>query len=446
MKKLFYLLFVLSLTLFVGCKNDSDGGDQPIPSGDTLWYEFTKVEEYAAKEYVEKFHSDIFYTSADSAKFMNSINPDLRVRLFSTNYHSLYIDGNTITVSGLIAVPFENGKFTATDLVIDNRSSQFNNDEAPSNKPNYGAAFVATNRVVVQADLIGLGASVDKPLNYCCYKLASRNTIDLALVADQIIHSTWLNTGVSADKHLTTYNEGFSQGGYTALAFHKYYETEATDDEKKCLPLVKSWCGGGPYNTQTLMDAANNQQAYVFPAFHIIGMYSGMKYYPEYFGDLTLRDFFADGIPDEKVATFESMVESKKTSGTALTFLFEKEVMEEIPNPTHITKIVNKDCYISGTKERNAIEAYCRKECLLDGWIPKLPITFYTAKDDDVILLPVFEEVKQKFGTPSNITYICEEGVKPALPIVIPGYENGIAVHANAEKSFNTQVLLGTMK
>ena len=164
---------------------------------------------------------------------------------------------------------------------------------SPSYKPNHSAAFVVTNRVVVQADLIGLGATVDKPINYCCYHLASRNTMDFALVADQMIHSNWLHTGISADKHLTVSNIGFSQGGYTALAFHKYYETEATDSEKKCIPLVKSWCGSGPYNTLTLMDAAYNKKGYLFPAFHLIGMYSGMKYNPQYLGDFTLRHFFA---------------------------------------------------------------------------------------------------------------------------------------------------------
>lgn len=145
-------------------------------------------------------------------------------------------------VSGVITIP--NGEIAGT--ILDNHYTITNNASAPSVQ---GATtignMVGSQFCIVATDYIGFGITKGQRQTYLCHDVCARNSIDLALVAQDILQKRGLNGG-------KLFNLGYSQGGAVALAVHRMMEKNALLASE--LNFAGSWCGDGPYDVIATFD------------------------------------------------------------------------------------------------------------------------------------------------------------------------------------------------
>ena len=165
------------------------------------------------------------------------------VRRIIYEYPSKDVDGNTVTISGVMMIPSDIINGTPCDgIMLFNRATLASPDESPTTgnhellnglianplKPNY---------ILVMSDFIGYGASINHPSFYLSGDVNARNALDGLLAARHILDDQQLPQG----KYL--FNLGFSQGGTESLYVAKLRDMEYKD---RGITFTKTFAGGGP--------------------------------------------------------------------------------------------------------------------------------------------------------------------------------------------------------
>lgn len=165
------------------------------------------------------------------------------VRRIIYEYPSKDVNGNPVTISGVMMIPSNVINGTPCDgMMLFNRATLSSPDECPTTgnqelinglianplKPNY---------ILVMSDFIGYGSSVDHPSFYHSGDVNARNSLDGLLAARQILDDQQLPKG----KYL--FNLGFSQGGSESLYVAKLRDMEYKD---RGITFTKTFAGGGP--------------------------------------------------------------------------------------------------------------------------------------------------------------------------------------------------------
>lgn len=381
---------------------------------DTLWYEVTNVQSFTLNEFGDslvKAQSSLS-ASVDMLKRLlaDQMGPSVSQLSFlniTYNYKSKGHNGKTATLSSMVTIPNVQGILLKQKLIVDNRGTQTANADAPTLHWNAGTVMAMTGVPVVSPDMIGYGASVSEPLNYCCYHQAGKNIADAVLVAQQMLHSKWVNL-VVVNEPLPIYNVGYSQGGYDAMALQRYIEKDATQAEKALLPLKKSYCGAGPYVLQTMMDVTEQLPVYTYTPFLISGIMSTMNYHPElYPAGTTIKDVLNPAVAQSGLV---EMLETKAQNSTVAIGLYTKVVGGSKP----ISAGFISDVLDHNSSWYTTIHKALENEDITADWKPSAPIWMYHATNDDCVPVQCSRDAATAFADCSNVTFM-EDPQIPAM-------------------------------
>lgn len=179
------------------------------------------------------------------------------VNLYSRKMHRIDIsylskdhEGNDITLSGYVAIPYDiyNGSQPCDGILLYNHYTQMNIDNAPTNGYSIGEDFVianplSPNYIVVSSDYQGFGISKDMPQAYCFGDFNGQASIDMLLASRKLLDDRKMSQG----KFL--FNAGYSSGGYDAIATQRVRDMHYSDE----IVFDKTFVGGAPFD---IMDAA----------------------------------------------------------------------------------------------------------------------------------------------------------------------------------------------
>jgi hypothetical protein len=166
------------------------------------------------------------------------------VRRYVYEYPSKDVDGQPVTISGVIIIPAEiaNGTTPCDGIMLFNRATLSSPEEAPSTgKAQLLNGLIANplkpNYILIMSDFIGYGSSIDRFMFYHSGDVNARNSLDGLLAARQLLTDKQIPMG----KYL--FNLGFSQGGSESLYVAKLRDMEYKD---KGVTFTKTFAGGGP--------------------------------------------------------------------------------------------------------------------------------------------------------------------------------------------------------
>lgn len=189
-------------------------------------------------------------------------------KLYSYTYPSVDADGNTVTLSSLMAVPtkmlIDNAMAKPNNLIIGCHVTITSNYECPTEYNKSGGTFswmtdvgmlidytrydVVRNPccLVIMPDYEGYGVSKDRAHPYLYQELTARQVVDGVRAGLKLYED---NKGVFSFSNFEdgwkSVCIGYSQGGSVALATHRFIEENGLADK---LHFAGSVCGDGPYD------------------------------------------------------------------------------------------------------------------------------------------------------------------------------------------------------
>ncbi len=305
------------------------------------------------------------------------------------HYQSIDTAGKPVTLSGY----FEYCENTQINqIVLIEHGTIFFNNQAPSNVKAVDGEIKANKslgRVVISPDYLGYGVSVSKEHPYMNQELTAINSIDCLLAVLQYFQDRNIKI---ADSHYTVV-AGYSQGGASALATHKYMENNLSGKKKSLINLQKSFCGGTPADLIKTMDVFFEAPA-TEPIFVFYVLQSMLISYPEDFGNHSLQDFYKENIDIEKVKTGFNA----KTQEGCVAAMTEFNGETKLIN-IHTDAITNKNSDLYKTL------ISCLKKNDLTDWEPKHQINFYHSTTDDTVPYANYESLMEssKMGRFPNL-------------------------------------------
>jgi len=182
------------------------------------------------------------------------------VQIWKITYETLY-KGSNIVASGMAYIPLGDGEefsylaFAHTTIAA--------NNQAPSElsmadiQTFLYAAMASTGLITVVPDLIGFGSSRDIMHPYYVEEMSSLAVIDELRAVRELLNQE----EISSDGEL--YLSGYSQGGYVAMATHKYIE----EHDIEYFDLKASFTSSGGYDMKGVRDFFFDQEIYQHPYF-----------------------------------------------------------------------------------------------------------------------------------------------------------------------------------
>lgn len=422
---------VVAAVFVISCSKDNL--QESTPPSINVPYTVTSHSTLDKAEFMDSL-ATAFSDESDAEGFARTVPDNMTFESYNITYDGKDEKNAEVKLSGIVIIPKVGGKFTASGIVISNRATQLSNDSVPSNSWNAGTIMAADNYVLVSSDLIGFGASADRPVSYNCWHLTGRNTLLTAIIAQEMIHdSKYVSEKV--DGNLDVINIGYSQGGYSALAVHRYWETEAGEAEKAMAPLVKSYCGAGPYSLGTMMEKHFEQGRSMFAPYLLEGLISVMAYHPDFFVGKKIEDFLTE---EAVLSGIADMLEEKET-GNLLMIAYcllafgDMQTMETSDidlRRVFIPEMFEKESQIF-KQVKNALDA----ECVYTGWIPsQKPVWFYHAVNDDCVPSACTVNAVKEFASSRMVEVEYDE--QPAVS----------RLHLVAEKKFNKRLAIDFLK
>ncbi len=238
--------------------------------------------------------------------------------------------------------------------------------------------------LVVCPDYIGFGETSGTIHPYMCSTLTARNVLDCYKAAIEYVKTN--NRSISKDYY--TINVGYSQGGATALAFQRYLETEATDEDRKLVNLRGSVCGAGPYSQNKVFDTYEDWCEKGKTLDYPIYLYYVLNGHKAAFGktvmrNLELEECFTPKFWEYLQSGFKAKFEAKGTNVDELN----NELKSKGFNTFY--SIINSDYADHNSKVYRIIQKTLEQSNLLkEGWTPKVPIIFYHEKTGKDIVVP----------------------------------------------------------
>ena len=350
------LLFVFALFLFVFASCNHNANKNPATAND-------------------KTQAVSTYTIA-STETTEDENPVVKNVI---NYTSIDCAGNPVTLSGYFEYSADS---EINQIILMEHGTISYNTQAPSvAKSNQSVpASKAKGRVVICPDYLGYGASVAKIHPYMNQELTAINSIDMELAVLKYFAD---NEIAVKDSHYTVV-AGYSQGGSSALAVHKYMENKLSAEKKVLINLNRSFCGGTPADLKATMDvyfkASTTNVGLVF--YVIQGM---LESYPEVFEGYTLQDFYTDKVTAETVA---AGFNAKTKAGA-------DSAMKAFPSDKSAENIHAEALHNSESDLYKKFVGCLVKNDLTD-WEPKHPINFYHSTTDDTVSIENYNELMKE--------------------------------------------------
>ncbi len=161
------------------------------------------------------------------------------VKAYKITYNTLDINGNTTVASGAVYIPQIN--CDSMPMVAYLHGTEFNKNNVPStyDYQGQGLLFSANGYITVMPDYLGLGSNPGiHP--YLHWETEASATVDLIRAVREFLTDSLQKTD---NKEL--FLAGYSQGGHSAMAVHKYISVNALQQE---FNVVASAPMSGPYS------------------------------------------------------------------------------------------------------------------------------------------------------------------------------------------------------
>lgn len=324
------------------------------------------------------------------------------VATYRVEYATTY-KGAQIIASGLVILPerdsplsmigFQHGTIAALD-------------EAPSVLPPGNIerilyqALAATGIITVVPDLIGYGSSSQYVHPYYVEELTASAAYDNLLAAQTL----------AQDEARTFDNDlflaGYSQGGYSAMATHKYIESEGLQDFR----LVATLSAAGGYDLKHFQEYVFEQETYEQPFYLALLSYGYQQTYEFSEGlDLIFRERYASQIP---------VLLDGRLSGQEIN----AQLSTSIPDLLQPDILQNLD-----TDPRYSFVADPLRENSLTDWVPVAPLYIYHGDADDWVpyqnSVLTYERLLENGASPDNLSLT-----------TLPGADHETGLFAYAEQ------------
>ncbi|MDH6534836.1 alpha/beta fold hydrolase [Parabacteroides sp. 52] len=231
---IYYLFFFLLLNGFFAC---SHGDEKEIPDPTDANY-FIAVTESVSLDRT----SLLKRLSSDVPDFIALLLPDTKIQTDAIRYKSKDPKGNPVEASGIISYPT---KGPIKGVVVGEHYSIGANREAPSSTMAIiESALALFGYVVIAPDYLGFGSTVDLPQTYLHAESAGRVSVDIFFAAREYMEKR--NTPIGKEIDII----GYSQGGYSALAFAQMAEEHYAEE----ISIRRVFAGGGPYVPASMFD------------------------------------------------------------------------------------------------------------------------------------------------------------------------------------------------
>ncbi|MGM9735696.1 MAG: hypothetical protein ACI3ZL_04720 [Candidatus Cryptobacteroides sp.] len=378
-------------------------------------YQITSEQTFTLAEFVRIMDENHPRLQPALNEVAATLPEDATITSICYDYSSTDLGHQPVTMSSLMLVMRENGRLNARHLWLENRATQSSDNNVPTRKWNIGEVHVLRHGVLVSPDLMGFGSSIDRPLCYICGKLAARSSVDAVIAAQMILSEHYHLT----DSPLPVLNSGHSQGGFDALAVHRYMETSATEEERRMFPLERTWCADGPYAPDVLNDVVSGWDRYMYGAYSVMNVMSHLNYHPECLEqDICIEDFLTeDGLATGIVEAIASRQVGNKD--------IVKIVVEALG--TRTSRLFKPEAYMPDGNLFAFVSRCSKAERQIDGWFPTLPLSFFHVHADECIPVELMLEVKRLWGHLPNVTF--EDDMTPADEIpnhMVHAYSGGV--------------------
>lgn len=348
------------------------------------------------KKYISVLTLLIVATCAVFAQYqITSANEHDGYTSYAISYTSVGADCVTpATVSGVITVPTENLMGTAV-WVIDNHHTFTDNASVPSvaGSTPAGLAGFSQNFVMIAADYLGYGVSIEERHPFLCQRQNALNSIDLLKVALEFLPDNGINP-------MVLFNMGYSQGGGVAMAVQRELESMMLTD-----PVIEgllssvhgfaSWCGSGPYDPVTTGALFYEVPEKVsFPALLPLLVNGFLAGAPEELSkDYTFDDFFQPQLLAPATLTnpmtgdmipypgLEAMIASKQfDNNTASLLMVLAAGMRQDLAAFFSEAMLDRDSQIG-----KDFDGWLALNSAVEGWKPLFPISLYHLQEDDIV-------------------------------------------------------------
>lgn len=356
-------------------------------------YHIERIEQRTVTDYLEKV--------IKLPELVLALIPEnLSFTKYEMYYYSKDLDNEEVLMSASVTVPYLDGEPYIHGFVVDSHPTLTDLQEAPTQRWDQYLINCLPGNVVLQCDLMGFGIQQDKISDYHCRHLANRNTVDGIFATFEMLKDYY---GVIGED-LPLYNVGYSQGGYTSMAFLRYMEEEATKEEQRRIKIVKTFSGSGAYDINIMFDECFKIPDYQYCHYLIKGILTTFEYHPESYLQygVVVEDYLTDyGLE------FLPSLRSKNN-----------EELEKVLNkvdPKTGEKLykgpasVFKPEYLDRDSDLNkAVVAACETENLLDGkWLPKGDLAIYYTPYDTMVTPKCTEAAIKLFKEDNDLENVC---------------------------------------
>lgn len=358
--KFLRLIFVLLSTVFIlSCDNSEmeDELENDFPFEHVVSYEF--LDSISTDEISARFGGNNL-----ASGFINFDITAHKITYMTENY-----DGTEVEASGLVLIPIVSGSskltsFQHSTLAKDPNPEIDQEERAPSYLPqnnaeiHLSAALFASNGYMISApDYIGYGSTGDMFHPYEHAQTTATTSYDMLIAAREYAEFLEVKLRTEGDTEVEElYLLGYSQGGNSTMALHKYIEENHSEE----FDIVKSAMGAGAYHKTAVGDYIFNFEGelgfpislylWVMDTYDRVYLQRGMSYY--------LQEPFATEVADNGYFAI---------SNTNPQEVFTEEFIAEINDPNSEFRAALADNDIHNWKAEAPIKLFHSRE---DALVP----------------------------------------------------------------------------
>ena len=231
--------------------------------------------------------SSTFLVSYDLEYFTNELEipfSENGVDLYRVNYTTRNLEGALDTASGLVCIPqIEGYNLPMVSYGHGTVGSRFAVPSYLSLEHSLPAIYSSVGTVCIAADYLGLGDN-DGIHPYVHANSEAWASYDMLVAVEKFLAEE-MDINLNDQLFIT----GYSQGGHTAMALHRYIETETDRTVTAAFPM------SGPYSISTGMkDLLVSDEAYAYVAYLASTALSYQEVYGTIFPNNDIRQFFKE--------------------------------------------------------------------------------------------------------------------------------------------------------
>lgn len=297
--------------------------------------------------------------------------------------------GNRVTLSAMAAwpyyiLPWGAYDYDPDDIMLFEHYTIGSDEEAPTNsrETQTVAIFMSHEDLVIAPDLIGYGQTRDSVHLYLNHDVTAKNSVD-AIQAGIDVFNKYKTSNTELEKDWGLYVVGMSQGGASALAVQKYFDTHTDEAEK--FRFKAAICCSGPYSpSATIQHYIDSGKGLEFPFVIPMTTKSMRASYPELRSKYMESEFYTDEYITDAMPHIDKLFQYKESTN--------KEISKEIARRLHlsddsvkISDIFNSKALDPNSQINKDMMAALKKNDLVTGWTPKHKIYLMHGRDDEVV-------------------------------------------------------------